>query len=264
MLKTENIEVRYLGIILTLKGVSVEVPDGKCIAVLGANGAGKTTLLKSISGLIHIDEGEVTRGGIYYDGHRIDRMGPEEIVKLGIIQVMEGRQVLEHLSVEQNLKVASHMRRDISGIKNDLDMVYGYFSVLEGLKGQSAGYLSGGEQQMLVVGRAFMARPTTMLLDEPSLGLGPLMIREIYNILRHLRDEQNITLLLVEQNVNAALSIADYGYVMENGRMVLSGTRSELLKNEDVREFYLGLSLSGQRTSYRDVKHYKRRKRWLG
>ncbi len=264
MLALENIEVKYLDVILVLKGVSIEVPEGGVVSVLGANGAGKTTLLKSISGLLHADEGEVTDGAIYLDGQRLDTLPAEEVVGLGIVQVMEGRRVLEHMSVEQNLLTGAHLRADSASVKRDLDMVYDYFPKLKGLRGQTAGYLSGGEQQMLVVGRAWMARPKIMLLDEPSLGLGPLIVREIFDVFKRLNEDEKITILLVEQNVKIALSIAQYGYVLETGRVVLKGTNSELLGNEDVREFYLGLSLSGKRRSYHDVKHYKRRKRWLG
>lgn len=264
MLTLENVEVKYFDVILVLKGVSLEVPEGSVVSVLGANGAGKTTLLKSVSGLLHAEEGEVTDGSIYLDGHRLDRLSPTNIVKLGIVQVMEGRRVLEHLSVEHNLLTGAHMRRDSASVKRDLDMVYDYFPKLRDLRRQTAGYLSGGEQQMLVVGRAWMARPKIMLLDEPSLGLGPLIVREIFDVFKRLNEDEKMTLLLVEQNVKIALSIAQYGYVLETGRVVLKGTSAELLANEDVREFYLGLSLSGKRRSFHDVKHYKRRKRWLG
>lgn len=264
MLKLDNVEVKYLDAVLALKGVSLEVADGAVFAVLGGNGAGKTTLLKSISGILHTDEGEVTSGGIYFDDYRLDKLPPEDIVKLGIVQVMEGRRVLEHLGTEQNLLAGAHLRSDRAGVKRDLEKVYNYFPKLKALKRQSAGYLSGGEQQMLVVGRALIARPKIMLLDEPSLGLAPLIAREIFDVFKRLNEEESITILLVEQNVNAALSIARYGYVLETGRVVLKGTSSELLINEDVKEFYLGLSLSGKRRSYHDVKHYKRRKRWLG
>ena len=264
MLTLKNVEVKYVDVILVLKGVSIEVPEAGVVSVLGANGAGKTTLLKSISGLLVTEDGAVTDGAIYLDGHCLDKMSPEAIVKLRIVQVMEGRRVLEHLTVEQNLMVGAHLRSDSAGVKRDLDMVYDYFPKLRDLRRQTAGYLSGGEQQMLVVGRAWMARPEIMLLDEPSLGLGPLIVREVFDVLKRLNEVEKTTMLLVEQNVKVALSIAQYGYVLETGRVVLRGTSSELLNNEDVREFYLGLSLSGKRRSYHDVKHYKRRKRWLG
>lgn len=264
MLTLENVEVKYLDVILVLKGVSLEVPDAGIVSVLGANGAGKTTLLKSISGLLHAEEGEVSDGTIHLNGQRLDKLSAVDIVKLGIIQVLEGRRVLEHLSVEQNLLTGAHLRSDSAAVKRDLDMVYNYFPKLRDLRRQTAGYLSGGEQQMLVVGRAWMARPKIMLLDEPSLGLAPLIVREIFDVFKRFNEEEKMTMLLVEQNVKIALSIAQYGYVLETGRVVLRGTNTELLGNEDVREFYLGLSLSGKRRTYRDVKHYKRRKRWLG
>jgi len=264
MLTISNVEVRYLDVILVLKGVSLEVPDGGVVALLGGNGAGKTTTLKAVSGLLHVEEGEVTEGSIEFEGHRLDKMRAAEIYKLGIVQVMEGRRTLEHLTVEQNLMAGAHLRTDSAGVKRDLRMVYNYFPPLLKLRHDTAGWLSGGEQQMLVVGRALMARPKLMMLDEPSLGLGPLIVREIFDVFRRLNQEERVTILLVEQNVRIALSIAGYGYIMENGRIMLKGTSSELLGNEDVAEFYLGLTLSGKRRSYHDVKHYKRRKRWLG
>lgn len=264
MLELSNVEVRYLDVILVLKGVSVEVPDGGVVALLGGNGAGKTTTLKAISGLLHAEEGEVTEGSVDFDGHRLDKMDPVDVFRLGIVQVMEGRRTLEHLTVEQNLMAGGHLRSDQAAVKRDLEMVYGYFPPLLNLRHDTAGWLSGGEQQMLVVGRALMARPRLMLLDEPSLGLGPLVVQEIFDVFRRLNQEEKVTLLLVEQNVKIALSIAEYGYIVENGRIMLKGTNTELLGNEDVAEFYLGLSLSGKRRSYHDVKHYKRRKRWLG
>jgi branched-chain amino acid transport system ATP-binding protein len=264
MLTLSNVEVRYLDVILVLKGVSLEVPDGAVVSLLGGNGAGKTTALKAISGLLHAEEGKVTEGAVEFDGHRLDKMDPVDVFRLGIVQVMEGRRTLEHLTVEQNLLAGAHLRGDSGAVKRDLELVYGYFPPLLKLRHDTAGWLSGGEQQMLVVGRALMARPKLMLLDEPSLGLGPLVIQEIFDVFRRLNQEEKVTLLLVEQNVRIALSIAGYGYIMENGRIVLKGTNTELLNNQDVAEFYLGLSLSGKRRSYHDVKHYKRRKRWLG
>jgi branched-chain amino acid transport system ATP-binding protein len=264
MLELINVEMMYDRIILVLRGISMQVPDGGFVAVLGANGAGKTTTLKCISGLEYAEKGEVTNGSIMVDGQRIEHKDPTEIVRLGIVQVLEGRRVLEHMTVEQNLLVASHLRQEMSEVKKDLDLVYDYFPVLKNLRKSISGYLSGGEQQMLVIGRAMMAAPRLMLLDEPSLGLAPFVVREIFGILRRLNKEMKITMLLVEQNVRIALSIADYGYIMENGRIVLHGTSADLRDNEDVKEFYLGLSLEGRRKSYRDVKHYKRRKRWLG
>ncbi len=264
MLALSNVEVRYLDVILVLKGVSLEVPDGGVVALLGGNGAGKTTTLKAISGLLYAEEGEITEGTVEFDGHRLNKMDPVDIFKLGIVQIMEGRRTLEHLTVEQNLMAGAHLRRDRAAVKHDLEVVYNYFPPLGKLRHETAGWLSGGEQQMLVVGRALMARPRLMLLDEPSLGLGPLIVQEIFDVFKRLNQEEKVTLLLVEQNVRVALSIAEYGYIMENGRIMLKGTSADLLGNQDVAEFYLGLTLSGKRRSYHDVKHYKRRKRWLG
>jgi branched-chain amino acid transport system ATP-binding protein len=263
LLRLNNIEVTYLNVIRVLHGVSMEVEDGAIIALLGANGAGKSTTLKAISGLLHIEEGEVTDGSIEWNSERIDRKSAEEIGKLGIIQALEGRRVFGHLSTEENLLVGAHNRRDRRAIKQDLEMVYDYFPRLKDLRKNTAGYLSGGEQQMLVIGRAMMATPKLMMLDEPSLGLAPLLVEEIYNIIKRFNTESKTSVLLVEQNVRIALSIADYGYVMENGRVVLDGSAEFLENNEDVKEFYIGLSAVGTRKSYRQVKHYKRRKRWL-
>jgi len=263
MLKLNNIEVTYLNVIRVLHGVSLNVEDGSIIALLGANGAGKSTTLKAISGLLHIEEGEVTDGSIEWDGERIDKKSPEKIGKLGIIQALEGRHVFVHLNTEENLLVGAYYRRDRRIVKEDLDMVYDYFPRLKELRHNTAGYLSGGEQQMLVIGRAMMAAPKLMMLDEPSLGLAPLLVEEIYNIINRFNTEQKTSVLLVEQNVRIALSIADYGYIMENGRVVLDGTADFLKNNEDVKEFYMGLSAMGTKKSYREVKHYKRRKRWL-
>lgn len=254
----------YLNAILVLKGMSLEVQDGRIIALLGSNGAGKTTSLKAISGLLHTEEGEVTDGSIEFDDQRIDRMDPEDIVSLGIVQVMEGRRLFEHLTAEENLRIGAYLRHDGSSIKEDIEMVYRYFPKLKLLRNKTSGYLSGGEQQMLVMGRAIMAHPKLMLLDEPSLGLAPLMVQEIYGIVQRFNAEEKTSILLVEQNAMAALSIAEYGYVMENGKVVLDGTADKLKDNEDVREFYMGLSQVGEKKSYREVKHYKRRKRWLG
>jgi len=262
MLKLNNIEVTYLNVIRVLHGVSLNVEDGSIIALLGANGAGKSTTLKAISGLLHVEEGEVTDGSIEWDGERIDRKNPEEIGKLGIIQALEGRHVFDHLNTEENLMVGAYYR-DRRAAKEDLEMVYDYFPRLKELRHNTAGYLSGGEQQMLVIGRAMMAAPKLMMLDEPSLGLAPLLVEEIYNIIKRFNTEQKTSVLLVEQNVRIALSIADYGYVMENGRVVLDGSADFLRNNEDVKEFYIGLSAMGTKKSYREVKHYKRRKRWL-
>jgi len=263
MLKINNIEVMYNNVILVLRGVSLEVPNGKIVALLGANGAGKTTTLKAISGLLRTELGAVTDGAIEMDGQRIDRKNPEDIVKSGIAQVMEGRKVLEHLTVEENLKAGSLFRHDCD-VRGELEKVYGYFPRLRDLKNRTSGYLSGGEQQMMVIGRALMASPKLMLLDEASLGLAPLLVKEIFEIIGRINRDQGMSILLVEQNARAALGIADYGYVMENGRVVLDGTADKLKSNEDIREFYLGLSQVGQKKSYREVKHYRRRKRWIG
>jgi len=263
MLKLNNIEVTYLNVIRVLHGVSLEVEDGSIVALLGANGAGKSTTLKAISGLLHIEEGEVTDGSIDWNGERIDRKSAEAVGKLGIIQALEGRRVFEHLSTEENLTVGAYYNRDRSAVKQDLEMVYNYFPRLHELRRNTAGYLSGGEQQMLVIGRAMMARPKLMMLDEPSLGLAPKLVEEIFNIIHLFNTEQKTSVLLVEQNVRIALSIAHYGFVMENGRIVLDGTADFLKNNEDVKEFYMGLSAMGTRKSYRGIKHYKRRKRWL-
>ena len=263
MLQVNNIEVVYMNVILVLRGVSLEVGDGKIVALLGANGAGKTTTLKAISGLLKTEQGEVTDGSIDFDGKRIDRHGPEDIAALGVSQIMEGRRVLEHLTVEENLRVGAYRRSDRAGIKRDIEMVFDYFPKIRDFRQRMSGYLSGGEQQMLVIGRALMARPNLMLLDEPSLGLAPLLVREIYDIIQRINAEQDMSILLVEQNVRAALGIADYGHVMENGRVVLGGPAETLADNEDVKEFYMGLSAVGSRKSYREVKHYRRRKRWL-
>jgi branched-chain amino acid transport system ATP-binding protein len=263
MLKLNNIEVTYLNVIRVLHGVSLSIEDGTIVALLGANGAGKSTTLKAISGLLHVEEGEVTDGSIEWNGTRIDKKGAEEIGKLGIVQALEGRRVFGHLTVEENLMVGSFNRSNRAEIKKDIEMVYDYFPRLKDLRRNIGGYLSGGEQQMLVIGRAMMARPNLMMLDEPSLGLAPLMVEEIFDIIRRFNAEQKTSVLLVEQNVRVALGIAHYGYVMENGRIVLDGTSEFMQNNEDVKEFYLGLSAMGTKKSYRDVKHYKRRKRWL-
>ncbi|MFC2065455.1 ABC transporter ATP-binding protein [Chloroflexota bacterium] len=263
MLKINNIEVTYLNVIRVLHGVSLNVEDGSIVTLLGANGAGKSTTLKAISGLLHVEEGEVTDGSILWNEDRIDKKNAEEIGKLGIIQALEGRRVFGHLTAEENLLVGAFHRPDRRVVKQDLEMVYHYFPRLRDLRRNTAGYLSGGEQQMLVIGRAMMAAPRLMMLDEPSLGLAPLLVEEIYDIINRFNMEQKTSVLLVEQNVRIALSIAHTGYVMENGRIVLDGTAEFLKNNEDVKEFYMGLSAMGTRKSYREIKHYKRRKRWL-
>jgi branched-chain amino acid transport system ATP-binding protein len=263
MLQVDNIEVVYANIILVLRGVSLEVGDGKIVALLGANGAGKTTTIKAISGLLKTEEGEVTDGSIYFDGKRIDRLNTQDIAALGMSQVMEGKRVLEHLTVQENLMVFAYRRKDRGQVKKDLEMVFDYFPRIKSFHHRTSGYLSGGEQQMLVIGRALMARPKLMLLDEPSLGLAPLMMQEIYEIIKRINAERKMAILLVEQNAKAALSIANYGYVMEDGRIVINGPAEMLRDNEDIKEFYMGLSSVGSEKSYREVKHYRRKKRWL-
>ncbi len=263
MLRLNNIEVTYLNVIRVLHGVSMEVPDGGIVALLGANGAGKTTTLKAISGLLHVEEGEVTDGTIEWDGERIDKKPAQDIAKLGIVQALEGRRVFGHLTTEENLLVGAHNRTDRAAIKRNLEMVYDYFPALKNIRHNIGGYLSGGEQQMLVIGRTMMAAPKLMMLDEPSLGLAPMLVEEIYDIINRFNSEQKTSVLLVEQNVRIALSIAHYGYVMENGRAILDGPAEKLRDNEDVKEFYMGLSAVGTKKSYRKVKHYKRHKRWL-
>lgn len=263
MLELINVEMMYSGVILVLKGVSLEVSEGTIVSLLGANGAGKTSTLKCISGLEHTEEGDVTDGQILFHGSRIEQMDPTEVVQLGIVQVLEGRKTLQHLTVEQNLLVGSHLRSNLGEVRNDLDIVYSYFPPLEKMRARTSGYLSGGEQQMLVLGRALMARPKLLLLDEPSLGLAPLIVREIFRVLKDLNERQRLTMLLVEQNVRIALSIAHHGYILENGRIVMDGKAEDLMQNEDIKEFYLGLSLKGGRKNYKEVKHYRRRKRWL-
>jgi branched-chain amino acid transport system ATP-binding protein len=267
MLSLNNVEVVYSDVVQVLRGISLEVPDGKIVTLLGANGAGKTTTLRAISGLLHTQEGEVTRGSIHFDGERIDHLAPEKIVKAGIVQVLEERRLFEHLTVEENLLLGGMARRHSTGmgsLNQDLQGVYGYFPRLKDLRKRVSGYLSGGEQQMLVIGRGLMSRPKLMLLDEPSLGLAPLLVEEIFREIKRISEVEGTAILLVEQNARVALNTADYAYVLENGRVVLDGTAEQLKENEDIKEFYLGLTQVGERKSYRDVKHYKRRKRWLG
>ena len=263
MLRLNNIEVIYHNVILVLKGVSLEVAPGKIVSLLGGNGAGKTTTLKAISGLLRTEVGDVTDGSIEFEGERIDRKNPEEIVKLGVVQVMEGRLLFEHLTVEENLRASAYVTGDGGRLRRDLDSVYGYFPRLKDLRHSVAGYLSGGEQQMLVIGSSLMIHPKVVLLDEPSLGLSPKLVHEIFDIIKKINAEEKTGMLLVEQNVRAALGIAEYGFVMENGRVVLDGPADKLRENEDIKEFYLGLSQVGEKKSYREVKHYRRRKRWL-
>ncbi len=263
LLSVNSIEVIYNHVILVLKGVSFEVPEGGIVALLGANGAGKTTTLKAVSNLLRAERGDVTKGSIEYLGERIDRLSPHELVKRGVIQVMEGSHCFEHLTVEENLMTGAYTRRDgAAAVRRDLDRVYEYFPRLRERARSQAGYTSGGEQQMTAIGRALMARPKMILLDEPSMGLAPQLVEEIFEIVARLNRDEGVTFLLAEQNTNMALRYSRYGYILENGRVVLDGAADALRENEDVKEFYLGLS-GGGRKSYRDVKHYRRRKRWL-
>ena len=264
MLLLNNVEVVYSEVIWVLRGVSLEVSEKSMVSILGANGAGKTTTLKAISGLLWTELGKITAGEVDFEGVRLDRMRAEDIARLGIIQVFEGRRMFEHLTAEENLKMGGHLYRDLATVKKKLENVYGYFPRLKERRHEISGYLSGGEQQMMVIGRALMASPKLMLLDEPSLGLAPLLVREIFQIVGHINTEEKTAILVVEQNARAALSITEYGYIMEDGRVVLEGPSERLIENEDVKEFYLGLGQLGERKSYREVKHYKRRKRWLG
>jgi branched-chain amino acid transport system ATP-binding protein len=264
MLTVNNIEVVYNNVILVLKGISLQVQDEQIVALLGANGAGKSTTLKAISGLLKPELGEITRGSIVYNGENIENGDPRRAVLLGIIQIVEGREVFEHLTVEDNLIIGGSIQKDRGLAHRYLERVYGYFPILRDLKKRVSGYLSGGEQQMLLIGRALMAHPTIMLMDEPSMGLAPLIVNEIFRIVRQINEAEKTSILLVEQNARAALSMADHAYVMEDGRVVLDGPSEQIKDNEDIKEFYLGLSQVGHRKSYREVKHYKRRKRWLG
>ncbi len=263
MLKLNNVGVIYDDVILVLKGMSMEAKEGEITVLLGANGAGKTTTLKAISGLLKSEEGEVTDGSIEFMGQKINNRDAEDIVKMGIFQVMEGRRIFKDLTVTENLMAGAYTRKDKQNIKRDMEVVFEYFPKLKSRRTQVAGYMSGGEQQMLAIGRALMARPRLMLLDEPSLGLAPLLVMEIFEIIRKICSEEKTTILLVEQNANLALSIGHYGYVMEMGKVVLDGECAKLRENEDVKEFYLGLSAVGEKKSFKDAKHYKRRKRWL-
>jgi len=263
MLRLNNVEVVYLNVVKVLHGISLAVADGTVVALLGANGAGKTTTLKAISGLLNVEEGEVTDGSIEWNGQRIDNRNAVDIGKLGIVQALEGRRVFGHLTTEENLLVGAHNRKEHHAIREDMNMVYHYFPRLRDLRHNIGGYLSGGEQQMLVIGRAMMSAPRLMMLDEPSLGLAPMLVEEIYDIIKRFNTDKKTSVLLVEQNVRIALNISHSGYVMENGRVVLDGSADFLRNNEDVKEFYMGLSAVGAKKSYRAVKHYKRRKRWL-
>jgi len=263
ILVVNNIEVIYDHVILVLKGVSLGVPKGGIVALLGANGAGKTTTLKAISNLLHSERGEVTKGSIVFDGEEVQARSPNELVRRGCVQVMEGRHCFGHLTIEENLLTGAFTRRDgRAAIKADMERVYGYFPRLKDRRESMAGYTSGGEQQMCAIGRALMARPKMILLDEPSMGLAPQIVEEIFEIVRDLNAKENVSFLLAEQNTYQALKYAKYGYILENGRVVMDGEAKALRENEDVKEFYLGIA-EGKRKSFRDGKHYKRRKRWL-
>jgi branched-chain amino acid transport system ATP-binding protein len=262
MLDVSNIEVVYNEVILVLKGLSLQVPKGKIMTLLGSNGAGKSTTLKAISGLLISEDGEVTDGKITFEGELINNSYAEDIVQKGIFQVMEGRRIFKELTVDENLVAGSYIRKDKENLKADKDHVYELFPALKRRMNMRAGYLSGGEQQMLAIGRALMAKPKLLLLDEPSLGLSPLLVKEIFETIVQINKE-GTTILLVEQNANMALKIADYGYIMENGKVVLDGPADVLRNNDDVKEFYLGMSEVGSKKSYKNVKHYRRRKRWL-
>jgi len=263
MLAVNNIEVLYDRVILVLKGVSLMVPRGGIVALLGANGAGKTTTLKAISNLLHAERGEVAKGTILFDGAEVQALSPSELVRRGCIQVMEGRHCFAHLTIEENLLTGAFTRRDGSAaIRRDLDLVYSYFPRLRERRAATAGYTSGGEQQMCAIGRALMSRPKMILLDEPSMGLAPQIVEEIFEIVGNLNAKEAVSFLLAEQNTNMALKYARYGYILENGRVVMDGEAKSLAENEDVKEFYLGIA-EGKKKSFRDVKHYKRRKRWL-
>ena len=263
LLNVNNVEVIYNHVILVLKGVSLAVPEGGIVALLGANGAGKTTTLKAISNLLHAERGEVTKGSIEAMGERIDALSPNELVRRGIIQVMEGRHCFEHLTVEENLLTGSYTRKDgRAAVEESLEKVYHYFPRLKIRRTSQAGYTSGGEQQMVAIGRALMANPKMILLDEPSMGLAPQLVEEIFEIVKDLNQKERVSFLLAEQNTMVALRYAEFGYILENGRVVMEGAADSLSENEDVKEFYLGLA-SDKRKSFRDVKHYRRRKRWL-
>ncbi len=262
-LSVNNIEVIYDHVILVLKGVSLEVPKGKIVALLGANGAGKSTTLKAVSNLLRTERGDVTKGSIEFDGKRTDKLTTNDLVRMGVCQVMEGRHCFSHLTVEENLLTGAYTRKlSRAEIKAELERVYAYFPRLKTRRTSQAGYTSGGEQQMVAVGRALMAKPSMILLDEPSMGLAPQIVAEIFEIVKDLNTKEGVSFLLAEQNTNVALKYADYGYILESGRVVMNGNAQELASNEDVKEFYLGVS-SGERKSFRDVKSYRRRKRWL-
>ncbi len=263
MLSVNNIEVVYDNVVLVLKGVSLDVQKGTITTLLGANGAGKSTTLKAISGILFTERGNITKGSINLGGTPIHGRRPFDVTKLGIAQVFEGRRVFESLTAEENLLAGAHLQSDMSKVRAGIERVFTYFPRIKERRNQLAGYLSGGEQQMLVIGRALMSNPKVVLLDEPSLGLAPMLVEEIFGIVKQLVKQEGLSVLLVEQNAAMALTVAEHGYVMENGRIVLEGTGDQLRTNSDIREFYLGMSEGGARKSFRDVKHYKRRKRWL-
>ena len=263
MLEVNNIEVVYNDVILVLKGISLSVPQSGVVALLGANGAGKTTTLKAIAGIIRTQNGDLEGGSITFDRKPIHELDADAIVRMGISMVPEGRRILDELTVQENLEIGAFTRTDRANVRKDLDLVFTYFPVLKERRHQRAIFLSGGEQQMLAVGRSLMSRPKVMMLDEPSLGLAPLLVKEIFNILRRINKEEGAAILLVEQNASLALKFASFGYIMENGKIVLDGSCSSLWENPDVKEFYLGVDEEASRKSYADVKHYKRRKRWL-
>ena len=264
MLQINNLEVVYNDIILVLRGISLQVPEGGIIAFLGSNGAGKSTTLRAISGLLDYEDGEIKKGTIEFKGHPTHKLDPQKIVRLGITQVPEGRQIFAELTVDENMRVGAHTRTDAKAdIDRDYKMVLSYFPALRARLKVQAGYISGGEQQMLAIARALMAKPSLMMLDEPSLGLAPLLVSEIFEIIKRINQEEKVSILLVEQNALMALAVSEYGYIMENGKIVLDGTSHKLMENEDVKEFYLGVTEDKKRKSFAEVKHYKRRKRWL-
>jgi len=264
MLRVNNLEVVYNDIILVLRGISLQVPDGSIIAFLGSNGAGKSTTLRAISGLLDYEDGEIKKGIVEFNGQLTHKLDPQKIVRLGITQVPEGRRIFAELTVDENIRVGAHTRTDGKGeVGRDYERVLTYFPALRARLKVHAGYISGGEQQMLAIGRALMARPFLMMLDEPSLGLAPLLVSEIFEIIKRINEERNVSILLVEQNALMALAVSEYCYIMENGKIVLDGSSRKLIENEDVKEFYLGVKENEQRKSFAEVKHYKRRKRWL-
>ncbi len=263
MLGIKNLEITYHDIILVIKGISLTVKDGSMVALLGANGAGKSTILKAVSGVLEVEDGDIEDGTIDFDGIRLNNKTPHFIVKKGLIQVPEGRRIFDELTVEENIRIGSFLRKDSKKIKEDYENVLAYFPSLVHLKKRLAGYLSGGEQQMLAIGRAMMAKPRLLMLDEPSLGLAPILAHQVFNRVKEFNSREGVSVLLVEQNAIMALDVVEYGYIMENGKIVLDGPSHKLVENPDIKEFYLGLTDVGGKKSYRDIKHYKRRKRWL-